>query len=189
MPFGLASMTRAKSGAYSVRKAIPADVRPEYKRLFGLSSEATLTLPPTMRPQEAKARQAEFLATIERRIQAIREGNAGRTRPLSERQALALAGEWYRWYVGQHEDNPGSPERWEDLGERLAELMDHAHSVVINKDDPDDDSKIQIDPKEWRDSRHWITQDSGADRFLADKGLALTPEAYDLFLYRVAWEL
>jgi hypothetical protein len=80
MPFGLATMTRAKSGAFSVRKAIPADVRDEYKRLYGLSSEATLTLPPTMRPQEAKTKHAEFLATIERRIQAIRDATAGRGR-------------------------------------------------------------------------------------------------------------
>jgi hypothetical protein len=86
MPFGLASMTLAKSGAYSVRKAIPADVCPEYKRLYGLSSEATLTLPAAMRRQEAKAKQAEFLANIARRIQAIRDANAGRTRSLRERR-------------------------------------------------------------------------------------------------------
>jgi hypothetical protein len=60
MPFGLASMTRAKSGAYSVRKAVPADVRDEYKKLYGPGWEANLTLPTSMRPQEAKAKQAGF---------------------------------------------------------------------------------------------------------------------------------
>lgn len=42
MPFGLASMTPAKSGEYSVRKAIPAD---EYKKLYDQGWEAKLTLP------------------------------------------------------------------------------------------------------------------------------------------------
>jgi hypothetical protein len=45
MPFGLASMTRAKSGEYSVRKAIPADARDEYKKLYDQGWEAKLTLP------------------------------------------------------------------------------------------------------------------------------------------------
>jgi hypothetical protein len=92
MPFGLATMTRAKSGTFLVRKAIPADVRAEYKRVYGLSSEATLTLPATMRPQEVKAKHAEFLATVEGRIQAIRDGNAGRTRSLNERGAAVAKG-------------------------------------------------------------------------------------------------
>ncbi len=84
MPFGLASMTRANSGAYSVRKAIPADVRDEYERLYGQRWEAKLRLPASMRPQEAKAKQAEFLATVETRIQAFRHAKTGRTRSLSD---------------------------------------------------------------------------------------------------------
>jgi hypothetical protein len=175
MPFVLVSMSRAKSGAYSVRKAIPADVRDEYKKLYDQGWEAKLTLPPSMRPQEAKAKQAEFLATIERRIQTIRDAKAGRTRSLSEREALALAGEWYRSYIAQHEDNPGSPERWEDLGEGLDALLDRAVTQV-------DYDEYEVDPKEWRCYQQAVAQEGGADRFLADKALALTPEAYRLFL-------
>jgi hypothetical protein len=174
-------MTRAKSGAYSVRKAIPADVRDEYERPYGQRWEATLTLPATMRPQEAKAAQAKFLATVETRIKAIRDANAGRTRSLNERGALALAGEWYRWYTAQHEDNPGSPKHWEDLSEALYETVSRAHWEG-------EDGQYAINHKEWPDCRQAIAQESGADRFLADKGLALTPEAWDLFLQRVAFE-
>jgi len=155
MPFALVSMSRAKSGAYSVRKAIPADVRDGYERLYGQRWEAKLTLRASMRPQEAKAKQAEFVATVETRIRAIRDANAGRTRSLSEREALALAGEWYRWYVDQHEDNPGSAERWEDLGEGLDVLLDRAVTQV-------DYDEYEIHPEEWRCYQRAVAQEGGA---------------------------
>jgi hypothetical protein len=45
MPFVLVSMSRA----YSVRKAIPADVREEYERMYGQRWEAKLTLQASIR--------------------------------------------------------------------------------------------------------------------------------------------
>lgn len=93
MPFGLPSMNRVKSGSYVVRKAIPADVRDECERRYAQRWEVKSRSPAALRPQEAKAKQAEFLASAERRFQAIPDANAGRARSLSEREALALAGE------------------------------------------------------------------------------------------------
>ncbi len=107
-----------------MRKAIPADVRDEYERLHGQRWEAKQTLPASTRPQEAKAAQAVFVATVERRIQAIRDVRAGHTRSLNEREALALAGEWYVWLTAQHEDNPGLPKRWSNLRDDLSEQFE-----------------------------------------------------------------
>lgn len=181
MPFRLASMARAKSGSLSVRKAIPADVRDEYEGLYGQRWEAKLAIS-VKSPQEAKAIHADFLATIEARIHAIRDAKAGRTRSLNERGALALAGEWYRWFVAQHEDNPGLPERWAKLNFALGELLEGDEGTF------DEEGGWIPDPEVW--DRLWpvLARESGADRFLADKGLALSQEAYLLFMDRLLGE-
>jgi hypothetical protein len=108
MPFIMASLNRTKSGAYSARKGIPKDVQDEYARLYGTRWEAKLSLPPELKHQEAKARAAGWIAEIESRIAAIRAKQRGERQALTQRQATALAGEWYKWFVGQREENPGA---------------------------------------------------------------------------------
>jgi len=39
---------------------------------------------------------------------------------LTQRQALALAGEWYIWYVARHEENPGTVEHWRVMWDVLS---------------------------------------------------------------------
>jgi hypothetical protein len=68
----MATLTRSKSGAYSARKVIPKDVQDEYERLYGPRWEAKLSLPADTRPQDAKARFAEWLSEVETRIRAGR---------------------------------------------------------------------------------------------------------------------
>lgn len=165
-----------------MRKAIPADVRDEYERLHGQRWEAKQTLPASTRPQEAKAAQAEFVATVERRIQAIRDARAGRTRSLNEREALALGGEWYVWFTAPHEDNPGLPERWASLRDALSELLEGDEGEF------NEDGDWIADPEVRDRIRPVVARETGADRFLADKGLALTQEAYALFMDRVSDE-
>ncbi len=66
-----------KSRSITVRKGIPKDVRDDYQRLYGPRWEAKLSLPPGMRPQDAKVRTSEFIAEVESRIEAIRAGKRG----------------------------------------------------------------------------------------------------------------
>ena len=73
MPFPVARMKRAKSGAYSARKAIPKDAQDEYNRLYGHRWEAKFSLPASTDRREAKAKYAEWLSTVEVRINAIRD--------------------------------------------------------------------------------------------------------------------
>lgn len=47
------------------------------------------------------------------RFDLLRRSARGEGRPLSHREAHALAGEWYMWFVPQFEDEPGDPEGWE----------------------------------------------------------------------------
>src|SRR5260370_22896262 len=112
MLFRMISPRVTKSRAIVIRKGMPKDVRDDYQRLYGQRWEAKLTLPAGMKPQEAKVRVSEFTATVETQIAAIRAAQRGEGQSLTQRQALALAGEWYVWYVARHEENPGRVEHW-----------------------------------------------------------------------------
>ncbi len=182
MAFVMAALTRAKSGAYTARKAILKDVQEEYARLYGQRWEVKLTLAASLRPQEAKARYGEWLEEVERRIDAIRAQQRGDRQSLSQKQAMALAGEWYRDFVGRHEDNPGSPDRWnENFWVLVHHLMEHAPAEIHALDQKDLD-RIVRDPEVRNGIRPAMAKEARADQFLADKGLSLTPEAYDQFI-------
>jgi hypothetical protein len=140
-------------------------------------------LPAGTDPQEAKAKHAEWLSTVEGRIGAIRDRRAGVARSLSERKALALAGEWYSAFVARYEDNPGSAERWNERFYVIIDRLDEhrpasiAHNTDIN-------SWIR-DPAVRAGIKEALAKETGAERFLVDKGLSLTPDGYALFLDRV----
>ncbi len=178
----MAALTRSKSGAYTARKGIPKDVQEEYERLYGVRWEAKLTLPASLRPQEAKARYGAWLEEIEQRIDAIRAQQRGERQSLSQKQAAALAGEWYRDFTARYEENPGSPERWDaDFWVLIDRLMDHAPVHIIAHDRKYLDQIVR-DPEILKGIRPAMAKEARADQFLASKGLALTPEAYDLFI-------
>src|SRR5262252_8738868 len=65
MAFGMAALSRSKSGAYTARKSIPKDVQDEYERLFDHRWEAKLTLPAKLTPAQAKAQYGEWLTDVE----------------------------------------------------------------------------------------------------------------------------
>ncbi len=188
MPFAVVRMKRAKSGAYLARKAIPEDVRDEYKRLYGQRREAKFSLPASTDPREAKAKYVEWLSTVEGRLKAIREKRVGVARSLSEREALALAGEWYGAFIALHEENPGAAERWDEYFWIIIDRLSEHRPVSIAGDETNISSWIR-DPAVREGIRPALAEETGADRFLADKGLSLTPESYALFLDRVLDEL
>jgi hypothetical protein len=78
-----------------------------------------LTLPAATSPEKAKALHAAWLAEVEGRVATLRASERGKGQDLSQREADALAGEWYRWFTGLHLDNPGRPVRWASLYETL----------------------------------------------------------------------
>jgi hypothetical protein len=108
--YSMPTLKPAKSGARKLRKRLPADVRVEYQSLYGPAWEEKLTIPASTPPEKAKAEYAAWLAKVEGRIGALRASKGGKGTDITQRQADALAGDWYRWYIAQHEENPGSPD-------------------------------------------------------------------------------
>ncbi len=184
MLFRMATPRRSKSGSITVRKGIPKDVRAEYQRMYGPGWEAKLTVPAGTGPQDAKVRISEWTADVETRIATIRAARRGEGRSLTERQAFALAGEWYVWFVARHEENPGPPERWKDLQEALGDhLMHHAPDHIVEQGWRALD--WMREPEVLEGIRPQIADEAKTAQFLAAKGLVLSNDAQAMFLDRV----
>ena len=112
MPIRMDAQNLSATGAKKSRKAIPKDVRAEYKRLYGVSHEAILVVSAGTSKAQAKALHGQWLAEVETRIERIRAAAKGTGQPLTQRNARALSGRWYSWFVSMHADDPGSPEHW-----------------------------------------------------------------------------
>jgi hypothetical protein len=181
MLFRMITPRVSKSRAITIRKGIPKDVRADYERLYGPKWEAKLTLPAGTKPHEVKVRTGEFMAEVETRIEAIRAAKRGDGQSLTQRQALALAGEWYVWYVARHEENPGPVEHWESMWDALIfHLEEHAPDWVI--EDGYRDLEWTREPEVRAGVRPLIADECKTAQFLASKGVVLNTEAHALFL-------
>jgi hypothetical protein len=179
MLFRMITPRVSKSRSIITRKAIPKDVRAEYQRLYGQRWEAKLSLPAGTR--DAKVRIGEFTSEVESRIATIRAAKRGEGQSLTQRQALALAGEWYVWYVARHDENPGTTERWQVIWDVLiSHLEDHAPDWVI--EDGWRDLEWTREPEVRAGVRPLIADEAKTAQFLASKGVVLSTEAQALFL-------
>jgi integrase len=184
MAIRMVALVRSKNGEFVARKGIPADVREAYARLYNVSWEAQLKLPAGTSKHEAKKRLGEWLAEVETRIAALRATANGQGQPLTKINAIALAGRWYTWFVGQHENDPGTPKRWREMGDHLVwevlypEAPDAYHESP--KADPHWDWAKEPEVREA--VRPQIAELARAATFLATEGRALNAEAYALFV-------
>jgi integrase len=127
MPFAIPALKRSPTGAYAARKSIPKDIRDTYERLYGQRWETKFSLPALTRPQEAKARFAAWLAEIEERITAIRDGRAvvagaasrcldvrNNTLPSAKTAIQTSATPWtlFEQWVAAKQPRPSSVNRW-----------------------------------------------------------------------------
>jgi integrase len=119
---------------------------------------------------------SEWQADIKNRIATLRAKQRGEGHDLTQREARALAGEWYKWYVNQHEENPGQPRRWAELREVLFLLLEDVAG------DPET-GEIDMGAPEVREEIHpRLADEAKTAQFLASKGEALTPAANGMFL-------
>lgn len=109
MAFAMVGLKRSKTGLWTARKEIPADVRAAYGK-----REEKKSWPAELKAGQAKAELAAWLIPIEERIAALRAMAGQAPLRLSPRQARALAGEWYKALADQHDENSGTVEGWED---------------------------------------------------------------------------
>jgi integrase len=188
MALRMVALSRARDGRWFARKGIPEDVRDAYKRLHGVRREAQLKLPADTPRPEAKVKLAEWTTEIETRIATIRAKNKGEGRPLSRLNAIALAGRWYAWFVRQHEDDPGPPKRWREMGDYFVWNVLREHAPVEYEARPGEDQSWEWakEPEVREAIRPHVAELARVATFLASEGIALNTDAYSRFVDAVA---
>lgn len=189
MPRVVTKLTPKQTGGYSARKRIPADVREEYSRQFDKSSEEWFTTANDVSFATAKTLFHEWSAEIGSRFASIRAMRKGGGLALTRKQALALAGKWYGWFVKRHEDAPGDPARWWSRWSGLLDDLEELAPTAVRA------SADTIAVWNWLNSaearprvRPIIADEAQTAQFLASEGLVLSNEARDLFLDMVEEE-
>ncbi|MGY4500881.1 integrase [Bradyrhizobium sp. GM24.11] len=188
MALRMVALNRAADGRWFARKGIPEDVREPYARLYGVKREAHLKLPANTSRPEAKVRLGEWAAEVETRIATLRATAKGEGQPLTKLNAIALAGRWYLWFVGQHENDPGKPQHWKKLIDTLLwdVLRPEAPDEYENDPKSDPDWDWAKEPEVRAAVRPRIAEQARVASFLANEGLALNPSAHDLLVDAVS---
>jgi integrase len=176
MTIRMTSLRRAPNGDWFARRMIPEDVREAYRVAFGVSQEARFRSPAGTREGQAKQEFRDWDAEIASRIERMRAEARGEGLPsLTHRQAHALAGQWYVWWVGQYEEEPGDPEQWD--------LMADAYETAISqfgRGDEDDDSPRS--PAVRRSVHRALTSLGRVEEFLQGHSMVLSGDAKAAFL-------
>jgi integrase len=188
MALRMVALNRAKDGCWFARKGIPEDVRDPYIRLYGVRREAHLRLPKDTPHHEAKTRLAEWMAEIETRIATLRAKKNGEGQPLTRLNAIALAGRWYTWFVGQHENDPGPAKRWREMSDHLVWNVIYPEAPDSYHENPKADPhwEWQKEPEVREAVRPQVAELARVATFLASEGKALNATAYALFVDAVS---
>src|SRR3989442_4459310 len=113
MAVRMATLRREKSSrAWTSRKEIPKDIRSAYEAIYKKRQEERFHQPADCPEHRARVLFSEWQADIDNRFETLRRQQRGDARDLTQKEALALAGEWYRWFTAPYEDNPGKPDGW-----------------------------------------------------------------------------
>lgn len=187
MAVRMAALKSTTNGETKSRKAIPEDVRAEYKRLYGVSREAILKVPAGTSAARAKALHGQWLAEVETRIERIRAAAKGEGQPLTRLNALALSGRWYSWFVERHQSDLRSPAHW-------SSKKDHFIWQVLSHHAPDEHHEPHSDaswpwlnrPEVRAATAAQVREMALTASFLASEGIALTAEADALFVAAVS---
>jgi integrase len=202
MAIRMATLSRSKTGDFVSRKGIPADVRDAYTRLYRDGAKAPLRItkaggkptppkvweelfkrPAATSPSAARVAWLEWCAEIDTRVASLRAVAGGEGRPLTRLNAQGLAGNWYVWFLKQHENDPRPAGYWD-------RLRDHFQWQVIGREAPDSYKRdTDADPHwEWakapevRDKvRPVVVEMARSASFLASVGITLNDDAHRLF--------
>jgi integrase len=179
----MVKLRRDSRGNYIARKRLPGDVREAYAALYGPRLEAKFYKPAGTKPNIATQLYNEWLAETERRIAAIRAKRNGEGIALTPRQARALAGEWYEWFIARHPANDRKV--WESVRDKVRDQVQEALQEAAGDDEWDriGPDELWWDDKELREAVRPVLADVGETaQFLAMKGQALSGEARGRFL-------
>jgi hypothetical protein len=122
-----------------------------------------------------------WLIKIEGRIRTLRAKKRGEARDLTQREAQALSGQWYRWFVNQHEENPGNPQHWELSAELLEDAIRDA-TLEYEFDPFLDQTQRKQEPAVRKQVHPQLGRHADTAQFLVSRGEVLTEEAMVAFL-------
>src|SRR5262249_49154042 len=183
MPRVATKLTPNKSGCFVARKRIPSDVQAEYFRPYGVKWEARLTIPSGTPIRIAQAQQREWLSEIEARVANIRAERNGHGQSLTPKDARALGGEWYHWYLERQRAQPQPLEHWEWVLERAVDVV--RDEVLPYGHDHEDDDVETI----WKRSPHaradlwpFLSDRCETAQFLSSRRLILDVPSRNMFL-------
>jgi integrase len=125
----------AANGGWIARKRIPEDVQDAYQKLYRVRWEERFHCGP-MTVAQARAQHREWLTKIEGRINNIRAESKGEGISLTPKDARALSGEWYLWYVQRHTDRPSPKAHWKLFLKLLTDQIFQGVEDVRDDDDP-----------------------------------------------------
>ncbi len=175
----MVTLRKDTKGNFSARKRLPNDIREEYGRRYGAHFEAKFSAPANVGGHVAKQMFRDWETEVAARIATIRAERTGEGIALTPRQARALAGEWYEWFLAKH---PVSDQhKWEALRDLVHEaLREAAGDDEWERSDPDD--LWREDPELRRAVRPVLVDVGETAQFLALKRLTLNGEVRDRFL-------
>lgn len=175
-----------KTGVFYLRVRVATDLAAKVKgQTIGLpigdkivQAKAGETVKASLRtrdPREAKVRFSTALTALNDYWEAVRKG----PQKLSQKDAVALAGEIYRTFVKAFEENPGSYERWANV----LEMNDQAKAGDYGK------AALMIDHRS--KVRRSMEERFGnlTDALLRGKGLVLDKESRERVLQEVSKSL
>lgn len=172
MRLKMVSLTRKSNGAFVARKGIPADVRERYSKQYGARFEVKFYASGRTPIGEVKRRFAEWSAEAEERIASLRRVTTGEGVPLSHREAHALAGEWYAWFVELFEDDPGTADNWRMAASALS---DASYRYVPGDLPPDEVGEFVNEDEATQRLLGAVSWDHGrVSQFLSSKSLMLS---------------
>jgi integrase len=176
---------RDSKGNYVVRKRLPDDVREEYSRLYGPRHEVKRSIAAGTKPHVVKQLAGEFVAEVEGRIAHIRARLRGEGISLTHRQAHALAGEWYDWFLARHASSNMDAERARDC------VHDAMRKAVGEKRwEANHPNELWEQEEDLRSAVRPVLADVGETaQFLATKSLVLNNATRGLFLDCLYWDL
>jgi integrase len=174
----MVKLRKDSRGNYVARKRLPDDVRQDYGRLYGQSHEVKFHAPASTKRQDAERQFHEWEAETNARIAALRAQQTGEGVPLTRRQARALAGEWYEWFLARHSS---SEKDWQQACDQVQDAMREA--IGEKRWAENDPNELWEHDEELREAMRPVLADVGETaQFIAAKAVVPNNEARDVFL-------
>jgi integrase len=177
----MTTLRRAKNGDWFARKRIPDDIRSAYERAHGKRQEERFRVSAAVSQAVATQEFRDWDAEVFSRFERLRSSARGEGEPsLTPRQAHALAGAWYSWFIAQHEEDPGTVDEWGIVADEYEDVClkfrpRDEHTDLLQHDEP----RTAVE----RNAIHRVlTRRGEVDRFLHEQGRALSDDAMHAFL-------